>query len=52
MQSANVEVGEHTYYDREWWNWPIELVTDHARAIMTGAAAELDRIAIEHGLRG
>jgi virginiamycin A acetyltransferase len=35
-----------------WWNWPIELVTDHARTIMTGTAAELDRIATEHGLRG
>lgn len=34
-----------------WWNWPIELVTDHARTIMTGTAAELDRIATEHGLR-
>jgi virginiamycin A acetyltransferase len=32
-----------------WWNWPIELVTDHARTIMTGTAAELDRIATEHG---
>jgi virginiamycin A acetyltransferase len=35
-----------------WWNWPIELVTDHARTIMTGTAAELDRIATEHGLHG
>jgi virginiamycin A acetyltransferase len=35
-----------------WWNWPIELVTDHARTIMSGTAAELDRIATEHGLRG
>jgi virginiamycin A acetyltransferase len=34
-----------------WWNWPIQLVTDHARTIMTGTAAELDRIATEHGLR-
>jgi virginiamycin A acetyltransferase len=34
-----------------WWNWPIGLVTDHARTIMTGTAAELDRIATEHGLR-
>lgn len=35
-----------------WWNWPIELVTDHARTIMTGTAAELDRVATEHGPRG
>jgi virginiamycin A acetyltransferase len=34
-----------------WWNWPRELGTDHARPIMTGMAAELDRIATEHGWR-
>jgi virginiamycin A acetyltransferase len=31
-----------------WWNWPIELVTQNARAIMSGTAAELERIAAEH----
>jgi virginiamycin A acetyltransferase len=31
-----------------WWNWPIELVTQSARAIMSGTAAELERIAAEH----
>jgi virginiamycin A acetyltransferase len=34
-----------------WWNWPIELVTENARAIMTGTPAELERIAAEHGVR-
>jgi virginiamycin A acetyltransferase len=34
-----------------WWNWPIELVTEHARAIMTGTPAELERIAADHGVR-
>ena len=33
-----------------WWDWPIELVTEHARSIMTGGAEELERIAVEHGL--
>jgi virginiamycin A acetyltransferase len=33
-----------------WWNWPIELVTKHARAIMTGTPAELERIAADHGV--
>jgi virginiamycin A acetyltransferase len=33
-----------------WWDWPIELVTANARTIMTGTAAELERIAAEHGL--
>ena len=34
-----------------WWNWPIELVTEHARTIMSGTPAELERIAAEHGPR-
>jgi virginiamycin A acetyltransferase len=33
-----------------WWDWPITLVTEYARTIMTGTAAELERIAAEHGL--
>ena len=33
-----------------WWDWPIALVTEHARTIMTGSAAELERIAAQHGL--
>jgi len=33
-----------------WWNWPIELVTANARAIMTGTPAELERIAAKHGV--
>jgi virginiamycin A acetyltransferase len=28
-----------------WWDWPIELVTEHARTIMAGTPAELERIA-------
>jgi virginiamycin A acetyltransferase len=35
-----------------WWNWPIELVSEHARTIMAGTAAELEHIAAEHGLEG
>ena len=33
-----------------WWSWPIELVSEHARTIMAGSAAELEQIAVEHGL--
>ncbi len=33
-----------------WWDWPIALVTEHARAIMAGTPADLERIAAEHGL--
>jgi virginiamycin A acetyltransferase len=33
-----------------WWDWPVELVTEHARTIMAGTPAELERIAAE--LRG
>jgi virginiamycin A acetyltransferase len=33
-----------------WWDWPVDLITEHARTIMTGAPADVERIAIEHGL--
>jgi virginiamycin A acetyltransferase len=33
-----------------WWDWPVELVTQHARTIMAGTPAELERSAT--GLRG
>jgi virginiamycin A acetyltransferase len=28
-----------------WWDWPVELVTEHARTIMAGTPAELEAIA-------
>ena len=28
-----------------WWHWPVELVTKHARTIMSGTPAELEAIA-------
>jgi virginiamycin A acetyltransferase len=27
-----------------WWDWPVELVTEHARTIMSGTPEELERI--------
>ncbi|MFE5285647.1 CatB-related O-acetyltransferase [Nocardia sp. NPDC056611] len=33
-----------------WWNWPIELITEHVRDIMGGAPAEIERIACHHDL--
>lgn len=33
-----------------WWDWPVELVTEHARTIMAGTPADIERIAVEHGL--
>ncbi len=33
-----------------WWDWPIDVVTEHARTIMAGTPAELERIAEEHDL--
>ena len=33
-----------------WWDWPVELVTENARTIMSGTPEELERIADE--LRG
>ncbi|AJC61533.1 acetyltransferase [Streptomyces sp. 769] len=33
-----------------WWDWPADLVTEHARTIMAGTPADIERIATEHGL--
>lgn len=33
-----------------WWDWPVELVTEHARTIMAGTAAELESVARVNGL--
>ena len=35
-----------------WWDWPIGLVTEHARSIMAGTPAELERLAAENGRLG
>lgn len=32
-----------------WWDWPAELVTEHARVIMAGTPADIERIAADHG---
>ncbi len=42
--------GVETLLRAAWWDWPVELVTEHARTIMAGEPAELERIAAEHGL--
>jgi virginiamycin A acetyltransferase len=33
-----------------WWDWPVELVTEHVRTIMAGTPAEIEAVAAEHGL--
>ena len=33
-----------------WWDWPIEIVTEHVRDILTGTPAQLAQIAKDHGL--
>ena len=33
-----------------WWDWPVELVTEHARTIMAGQPVEIEMIARAHGL--
>ncbi|MFJ1752783.1 CatB-related O-acetyltransferase [Kitasatospora sp. NPDC088134] len=33
-----------------WWDWPTDLVTEHARTIMAGTPADIARIAAEHTL--
>ncbi|MFI2779981.1 CatB-related O-acetyltransferase [Streptomyces sp. ALB3] len=32
-----------------WWDWPVELVTAHARTIMAGSPLEIERIAVANG---
>nr|WP_223242330.1 CatB-related O-acetyltransferase [Streptomyces sp. CBMA123] len=33
-----------------WWDWPVELVTEHVRAIMSGTPADIEAIAETNGL--
>jgi virginiamycin A acetyltransferase len=33
-----------------WWDWPVELVTEHARTIMSGTPAQLLEIAEREGM--
>ncbi|MEV1204154.1 MULTISPECIES: hypothetical protein [Microbispora] len=32
-----------------WWDWPVELVTEHVRTIMTGSPADIEAVAIQAG---
>jgi hypothetical protein len=46
-------VGRRRYDDEDvtrllraaWWDWPVEVVAEHARTIMSGEPADLERIA-------
>lgn len=33
-----------------WWDWPVEVVTEHAHTLMSGTPADIERIAL--GFRG
>ena len=33
-----------------WWDWPIELITEHVRTIWAGTPAELDQVAERAGV--
>ncbi|GAA3197791.1 MULTISPECIES: CatB-related O-acetyltransferase [Streptomyces] len=33
-----------------WWDWPDDLVADHAHTLMAGTPADIARIAADHGL--
>lgn len=33
-----------------WWDWPSDLVTEHARTIMAGTPSDIARIAADHAL--
>ncbi|MEU2615928.1 CatB-related O-acetyltransferase [Micromonospora sp. NPDC007271] len=40
----------HQLLRAAWWDWPVDLVTEHARVLMAGAPADIARIAAENGL--
>jgi len=46
------EEGVESLLRAAWWDWPIDLVTEHARTIMSGTPAELEAIAEANGLLG
>jgi virginiamycin A acetyltransferase len=33
-----------------WWNWPVDVITEHVRTIWTGTPAELEQEAKDAGL--
>jgi virginiamycin A acetyltransferase len=33
-----------------WWNWPVDVITEHVRTIWTGTPAELEQEARDAGL--
>jgi hypothetical protein len=33
-----------------WWNWPLDVITEHVRTIWTGTPAELEQAAKDAGL--
>lgn len=35
-----------------WWDWPVEVITEHVRTIMTGTPAQIEAIAEELGSEG
>ena len=45
FDDAGIERLQHA----AWWDRPADLVTEHARTIMAGTPADIERIATEHG---
>jgi virginiamycin A acetyltransferase len=33
-----------------WWNWPVDVITEHVRTIWTGKPADLEQEAKDAGL--
>ena len=33
-----------------WWNWPVDVITEHIRTIWTGTPGELEQAAKDAGL--
>jgi virginiamycin A acetyltransferase len=43
------ETGVERLLQAAWWDWPMPLITEHARTIMAGTPAELEQIAASLG---
>jgi virginiamycin A acetyltransferase len=44
------EADVHRLLQAAWWDWPLPLITEHARQIMAGHPSELLQTARKHGL--
>ncbi|MEU7878998.1 hypothetical protein [Microbispora bryophytorum] len=49
IRQRSDDVGMERLRRAAWWDWPADLVTGHARTLMAGTPADIERIAADHG---